>query len=95
MNFIKNNKGIMLSILIFIVAIGIYKLFATNVALTEDSLVSQSIGGDIIELNSRIERVNLDPALFSSAVYKSLVDFSASIPSQPVGRSNPFDLMGR
>jgi hypothetical protein len=95
MNFIKNNKGIAIALLIFIVAIGVYKLFSTNVALTESSLVSQSIGADIIELNSRIERVNLDPALFSSAVYKSLVDFSASIPLQPVGRTNPFDLMGR
>jgi hypothetical protein len=84
MNFIKNNKGIM----------G-YKLLSTNIELTDSAQVSQSIGADIIELNSRIERVNLDPALFVSAVYRSLIDFTAIVPVQPTGRKNPFDLIGR
>jgi len=95
MNFIKNNKGIIISLAIFIVAIMGYKLFFTNIELIDNAQVSQSIGADIIDLNSRIERVNLDPALFASATYRSLIDFTASIPVQPVGRKNPFDLIGR
>ena len=95
MNTLKKYKGIMVAIVIFLLAMGIYKMFTANTEITEGNLVAQSIGADIIELNSRIERVNLDPALFSSALYKSLVDFSAAIPIQPIGRINPFDLVGR
>ncbi len=95
MNTLKKYKGIMFALVIFLLAMGVYKMFSTNTEITEGNLVAQSIGADIIELNSRIERVNLDPALFSSALYKSLVDFSAVIPTQPIGRPNPFDLVGR
>ena len=95
MNLIKKYKGIMLALVIFLVAMFGYKLFSTNIEFAEEGMVAQSIGADIIELNSRIERVNLDPSLFSSATYRSLTDFSATIPSQPVGRTNPFDQLGR
>jgi hypothetical protein len=95
MKFLKNNKGIIAAIIIFLVAIGIYKLFMGNTEITDDSIAAENIGTDIISLNTSIERVNLDPALFSSSAYRRLVDFSVVIPGQPVGRSNPFDVIGR
>jgi hypothetical protein len=95
MKFLKNNKGIVMAIIVFLLAIGAYKLFMTNSDITESSLSAENIGADIIELNASIERVNLDPALFASSAYRRLVDFSVTIPSQPIGRPNPFDLLGR
>ncbi len=95
MESLKKNKGIILAVVVFIIAIGAYKLFSTNVSITSDQQAAKIIGADIIALNASIERVNLDPALFSSRSYKNLVDFSTPIPSQPIGRLNPFDLIGR
>lgn len=95
MKFLKANKGIVIAIIVFLVLIGIYKLFIANNEITDSSIEAQNIGADIIELNASIERVNLNPELFSSTAYRRLVDFSSVIPSQPVGRINPFDLFGR
>lgn len=95
MSLIKKYKGIILALVIFLVAMFGYNIFNTNVEFAEEGLVAQSIGTDIIDLNARIERVNLDPSLFSSATFKSLIDYSAVIPPQPVGRANPFDQVGR
>lgn len=95
MGALKKNKGIISAIIIFIIAIGIYKLFASNEIIINEGAAAQVIGADIMELNASIERVNLDPALFLSRAYRNLVDFSTPLPSQPIGRKNPFDAIGR
>ncbi len=76
-------------------ALGVYKLFLSDSVISDGSVAAENIGTDIIALNASIERVNLDAAIFSSSAYRRLVDFSVQIPSQPVGRLNPFDVIGR
>ena len=94
MQSLKNNTGIIVSIIIFVAAIWIYKSFfgSTDVITLDTS--GQVMGSDILQLNSNLQTVTLDKTLFGTTAYKSLVDFSTTVPQQPIGRSNPFAALG-
>jgi len=96
MNMIKQNKGTLIAIIIFIVAMFVYKLFFKSEAITIPSeLPASSIGDDLIKIRGELQAVTLDRAIFSSPGYLLLTDFSTAIPQQPTGRPNPFDIIGR
>jgi hypothetical protein len=57
---------------------------------TPESSDAQAASARVIALLNQISSLKIDPAIFNSAVYKSLVDYSITIPEQPVGRVNPF-----
>lgn len=94
MQTIKNNKGILISIIIFIAGIWIYKSFFAPSDVIELDTSGKAIGNDILELNSNLQTVTLDKTLFGTTAYKSLVDFSTTVPLQPIGRTNPFAIIG-
>lgn len=48
------------------------------------------IGADIEELLAQLNDLKIDSSLFESAAYKSLTDFTNSIPALPQGKVNPF-----
>ena len=95
MKALQNNKGMIVAIVIFIIAIGAYNLFFKSSASEADTTASKvSVGKDVLELNANIQSVTLDRTLFGTTAYKSLVDFSSTLESQPVGRHNPFGTIG-
>lgn len=93
MKAIKNNKGIIMAIIIFIFAIGIYKLFFSTSAQSSTNTTS-SVGKDVLDLNANLQTVTLDRTLFGITAYKALIDFSTPIPLQTIGRHNPFSPIG-
>lgn len=96
MKFIKEHKGKIVALIVFLIAIFTYKLlFSTNEELIESQNSAQNVGADIIALNASIGRIDLDSPLFNSRPFKNLVDFSIIVPPQPIGRINPFDIIGR
>jgi hypothetical protein len=96
MKSIKNHGSTVFAIIIFLVAVGIYHfIFSANQTLTTEGETSTNIGNDVIDLYQKIGAVKLDQHLFSTASYRALTDFSVTIPLQPLGRHNPFDILGK
>lgn len=52
-------------------------------------------GADLLEISDKLSSANLNKEVFSNQSYQKLTDFSTGIPSQPIGRKNPFDPIGR
>ncbi len=96
MNLLKKYKVTFLSILIFILAIILYKTFFSSlITVSTQSAEAQSVGSDLVTLYQNLQKVSLDQSLFSSPAYRSLIDYSVPLFQQPTGRTNPFDLIGR
>ncbi len=90
------NKGILMVVIIFVLVMVLYKIFLRpDTALIPDESLATSIGDDILSLRTELEKVNFDSTLFSTPGYLGLIDLTVSIPNLPVGRTNPFEVIGR
>ncbi len=97
MKSLAKNKSSILAIIIFILAIFVYKSFfqssAEEMQLTNNA---QEAGKDVLELNRSLQAVTLDTSLFNTAEYKTFTDWTPVLPSDPPrGRSNPFAPIGQ
>ena len=96
MDMLKNNKGTLAAIIIFILVIFLYNIFfKSNTIAIPSELSASSIGNDLIKMRERLQAVTLNQNVFSSRGLLLLVDFSTDIPLQPIGRPNPFNIIGR
>ena len=77
-----------------------YSLFSapkeTESLLVSTNQVTQSqiVGNEIISALNQIQTLNLSSDIFSDPVFRSLIDRSSPIPSEAVGKSNPFSPIG-
>jgi hypothetical protein len=94
----SSKKTLWILIVIVVVAALIYfytignptdssSLTETDVAGSQDA---QNVGSRVLVLLNQINSLKIDSSIFGSATYRSLVDYSITIPEQPVGRQNPF-----
>lgn len=92
-------------IIILILAIVLFVVYAVFIKKdpTSQSLVTtgstasadaQVLGTQISQALLKIEQIKLDRAIFTSDIYKTLVDRSEPITDEPIGRSNPFAPIG-
>ncbi len=96
MKTLTKNKGILVVVAIFIVAMFLYNtFFSTETVLVQDGLSSSGVGINLLEISEKLQRVTLDQSIFSSNGYLLLNDFSTSITPQVIGRPNPFGIIGR
>lgn len=95
MNMLIKNKGILIVITIFIVAMLVYNFFKSETISLPSESSAVVIGEDLIKIYKELQNVTLDQSFFSSAGYLLLQDFSNSIPQQATGRPNPFNIIGR
>lgn len=94
MKSLEKNQGVVLTILLVIGGIFVYRtFFATPIdpTLVAPDITTQGPGKDVVDLYQSLQSVTLDTSLFSSPGYRSLVDFTTPISPQPIGRRNPFD----
>lgn len=94
--FHKNQKMILVVVLIGAAFYFYTTLFKTDgvAVVTPQDLTAQQVGASVLELSSKLKKVDLDQGLFTQSLYKKLVDFSTPIPDQQPGRSNPFNVIG-
>lgn len=59
-------------------------------SLLETGSGEEMIGTQVMNLLDQIQSLKIDPTMFQSPVYKSLQDYSVAIPTENVGRDNPF-----
>lgn len=96
MKALERNKGIVVAVLVFAMAILIYNyFFKPSVVAVESGAEAQNIGNDVVELSEGLGKVKFDQSLFAQPAYRSLVDWSPALQNQPVGRSNPFAPIGQ
>jgi hypothetical protein len=95
----KNNKVILLVLLIIVAFAGYSFVFkkdapAGDSSLTVDSSVDgggqSAIGKDLIITLSKLKSLALDDTFFRDPVFNNLNDFSVPIVPQEIGRDNPF-----
>jgi hypothetical protein len=77
------------------IMVGLYFMFFSGTTSPTDSTLVESgsgevIGSQVLNLLNQIKSLKIDSAVFKSAVYKSLRDYSVTIPAENVGRDNPF-----
>lgn len=95
MKTLQKNKGMLLAIALFIAVIFFYNSFFKGETMPAEEASASAVGTDLVNLFNTLQAVSLTTDLFSSPAYRGLTDFSAEIPDQPVGRTNPFDPIGR
>ena len=96
----SSKKTFIAVIIIAMIALGAYFYFKgepsddlSSSLETQDSPVSadaQAVGTRVLSLLNQINSLKIDASIFDSAVYKTLVDYTITIPEQNVGRPNPF-----
>lgn len=57
---------------------------------SSSSSLNRTEAQELLRTLKSLEDLNLDPRLFSSEAFQSLIDFSRTIPKRQVGRDNPF-----
>ncbi|MDO8565362.1 MAG: hypothetical protein Q7R67_01960 [bacterium] len=97
MEILKNRK-IIGSVVILILAFFLYKFLAgsqvaTGIVSIGPSATEANI--DLLQMAADLAVVDYNSNLFKSPGYLLLTDFSAPLIPQPVGRKNPFDIIGR
>ena len=96
MKALNKNKGMLGAVAIFLLLIWFYNLFfKPDTSALPPALPPSIIGNELLKLHQQLKVVTLDQAILSLPSYILLADFTIEIPEQPVGRINPFNLIGR
>ena len=96
METFSKGKGILGLAAIFVVAMFLYNLFfKPESASIVSNLDASGAGNELIKMRQELQAVTFDQTLFNSAGYVNLIDFSTAILSQPTGRPNPFNTIGK
>ena len=79
---------------VVVVAVLVY-FYVTGGSTSSSSVViptpgSATIGADVFQILNQIQTLHIDNSLFQDSAWKSLRDNTVQIPSQNVGRANPF-----
>lgn len=94
MEALAKNKFLIGFILLFIVGMFVYNSFKSDIPTQPDES-ALSVGKDLLTISDQLARAQLSQDLFSIPGYIFLTDFSVTVPELPVGRANPFDVLGR
>jgi len=93
MEKLYQNKKAVIAITVLVLA-----FFAYSVIMSPDatSLTDTTRPGeDLVKVAQNLSAINFNQEIFKTPSYRSLIDWSPIIPSEPTGRVNPFDVIGR
>jgi len=97
----SNKMIIVLVVVLLIASMTAYYLFfkspAENLVFDEfgNPVAAQVVGQDLINVLNELESVTFDSSLFRTPAFLNLFDFAVTLTTQPQGRANPFDVIGR
>ena len=99
MKDLMKNKTILETVGAVAILLLLYFLFLRSPekepSTTPTGSAPEALGADLLKMSNDLSRATLSQELFSNPGYLSLSDFSTPLPLQPVGRTNPFDVIGR
>jgi hypothetical protein len=98
MNTVKSSiKSYLILAVIVIIAVMAYFYYkgsgaptGTSLLQTDQSVADQAAGARVLSLLSQVRALNIDNKFFQNTVYQSLRDHTVPIPTENVGRVNPF-----
>ena len=93
MKALMNSRGLIWGIAVFLMVIFLYSLTGRSTLPADPN--QAPIGADLLKISNDLSKVTLNPEIFSNPAYRMLTDFSLPLGGQPVGRPNPFDIIGR
>ena len=97
-NLLKNRK-IIAGVVIVVIALFLYNfLSGADPSVPADSglgLPASTANDDLLKIATELSAVDYQTELFSTPGYILLTDFSLPLTPQPVGRPNPFNIIGR
>ena len=100
----SSKKGFFIVIILIVLGAGAYFYFqgtpsdsasSLSSSATAESTDASAVGTRVLSLLNQINSLKIDTSIFNSLVYRSLVDYSITIPEQNVGRPNPFAPIGQ
>lgn len=94
MDNILKNKTAILSLVMLLIAFYAYSVFFGSEPGEVVATPAES-GEEIVSLAEELSEINFRQDVFSQPGYRYLVDFSTELSSQPMGRTNPFGVVGR
>lgn len=94
MDNILKNKTAILSLVLLLIAFYAYSVFFGSESGEVVATPAES-GEEIVSLAEELSEINFRQDVFSQPGYRYLVDFSTELSSQPMGRTNPFGVVGR
>lgn len=99
MQFLKNNKMLVLGGVVVIAAAFVYFTFlspddAGVPEVTSTGASNSPVTQDLLLSLTTLHVISLDNSIFRSDVFLSLSDFGVQIPEEVVGRRNPFAPVG-
>ncbi|MDE2037745.1 MAG: hypothetical protein KGI69_00775 [Patescibacteria group bacterium] len=90
----SSTKTTLIGIAIVVIAAAGYFYVEGGSPAASSTLVQSQAGNQVgtaeLDLLNQIESLRIDTSLFSDPGYLSLTDYSVQIPSESVGRPNPF-----
>jgi hypothetical protein len=95
MELLKKNRTLILGVLLIALVFWAYTTFFKQDSSTPTDMNAQAVGSDVLSLYASLQAVTIDQSIFSSPLYRNLVDFSPELQSQPSGRTNPFASIGQ
>ncbi len=99
MEILLKNKRLLGAALLFILAFWLYNFFSSDskISPVATGLGSASSEPDqsLVKIATELSRITFNQGLFATPGYRLFTDFSINVPPQPVGRPNPFDIIGR
>jgi hypothetical protein len=93
MKSLESHKGIVVAVFIFIFAIIAYNYLAPDTSTVAPDIVTSGPGAEVVSLYSSLQSITFDQSLFTSTGYTNLTDFSTPLPTEAIGRTNPFDAL--
>jgi hypothetical protein len=95
MKALERNKGLIVAVVILGITMFLYRSFIRVDYVVDVDAATRETGANLVDTRSRLEAVSLDQSVFSIESFKRLSDFSVPVPEQPIGRPNPFNVLGR
>jgi hypothetical protein len=90
MQILQNKKIIILFIICCVGVFGYFTFFNSPTSDEKTGGSNQLVGQDILDLVQSLQRVSIDPSLFSGPFFKNLKDFTTPVIPEEQGRTNPF-----
>ena len=89
------KKSTIIITLIIVAAAGVYLYYEGNPLPQSSSTLdatsgAATVGTQVLNLLNQIRSLKIDDSLFTDPGYRTLRDYSVSIPPENVGRANPF-----
>ena len=102
MELLKKYKNILIVLVIIVLIFALYNFFFVGKQSSDDPLSSttpsgldaSSPGNELLSLLQELKGIEFRTDIFNDPVFATLKDFGVTLVPQPVGRRNPFALIG-